>query len=135
VGVGRAHRYGQNFRTYVDTANEYTTLIVQIEHIQAVQNLIAILDVPGIDGVLVGPFDLSASMGKPGFTNDPEVQAAIQQVLHVCQERSKPCGIFMGDAEGGRWALEQGFHMVACASDTLLLTKAFSELLTTLKAK
>jgi len=133
VGVGRAHRYGQNFRVYVDTANQYTTVIVQIEHIQAVQNLEGILEVPGIDGVLVGPFDLSASMGKPGFTDDPEVQAAIERVAQVCQERARPCGIFMGDPAGARWAMEKGFSMVACSTDTLLLHTALGNLLKELK--
>lgn len=129
VGVGRSHRYGANFRVYVDTANDNTTLIVQIEHIQAVENIEAILEVPGIDGVLVGPFDLSASMGKPGYTDDPEVQAAIQRVLDACQQRGRPAGIFTADAAGARQALAQGFTLIACASDTLLLTGALSGLL------
>jgi len=134
VGVGRSHRYGVNFRVYVDTANDNTTLIVQIEHIQAVENIEAILEVPGIDGVLVGPFDLSASMGKPGYTDDPEVQAAIQRVLEACQQRGRPAGIFMADAAGARRALAQGFTLIACSSDTLLFTGALSGLLGELKA-
>lgn len=135
VGVGRAHRYGANFRVYVDTSNEYTALIVQIEHIQAVQNLESILEVPGIDGVLVGPFDLSASMGKPGHTNDPEVREAIERVVNVCQERARPCGIFMGNPEEARWALEKGFNLLACSTDMLLLNGALGNLLGELKAK
>ncbi len=134
VGVGRSHRYGTNFRVYVDTANDNTSLIVQIEHIQAVENIEAILDVPGIDGVLVGPFDLSASMGKPGYTDDPEVQAAIERVLLACQQRSRPAGIFMGDPAGAQWALQKGFTLIACSTDTLQLTNAFSGLLGQLKA-
>jgi 2-dehydro-3-deoxyglucarate aldolase/4-hydroxy-2-oxoheptanedioate aldolase len=134
VGVGRSHRYGANFRVYVDNANENTTIIVQIEHIQAVENIDAILDVPGIDGVLVGPFDLSASMGKPGYTEDPEVQAAIQRVLLACQKHSRPAGIFMADAAGAALALGQGFTLIACSSDTLQLTTAYSGLFGQLKA-
>lgn len=133
VGVGRSHRYGANFRVYVDTANDNTTTIVQVEHIHAVGNVEEILAVPGIDGVLVGPFDLSASMGKPGYVDDPEVQAAIAHVLEACKARNKPAGIFMGDADGARRALEQGFNLVACSTDTLQLTAALGGLLTTLK--
>jgi 2-dehydro-3-deoxyglucarate aldolase len=135
VGLGRSHRYGTNFRVYVDTANDNTTLIVQIEHIQAVENIEAILDVPGIDGVLVGPFDLSASMGKPGYTNDPDVQAAIQRVLQACQQRSRPAGIFMGSADEAKWALEQGFNLIACSTDAMLFTGALADLLSQLKAR
>jgi 2-dehydro-3-deoxyglucarate aldolase len=133
VGVGRAHRYGSNFRVYVDTANDNTTIIVQIEHIQAVENIDAILEVPGIDGVLVGPFDLSASMGKPGYTDAPDVLAAIERVLAACKEHDRPAGIFMGDTAGAKWALEKGFSLVACSTDTMLLTGALGGLLKDLK--
>jgi 2-dehydro-3-deoxyglucarate aldolase len=134
VGVGRAHAYGANFRAYVDSANQDTTLIVQIEHVQAVENVEAILAVPGIDGVLVGPFDLSASMGKPGYTDDPAVQAAIRRVSQACQQRGCPAGIFMGDPAGAAWARAQGFSLVACSTDSILLTAALSSHLAQLKA-
>jgi 2-dehydro-3-deoxyglucarate aldolase len=133
VGVGRAHRYGTNFRVYVDMANDNTSLIVQIEHIQAVENIEAILDVPGVDGALVGPFDLSASLGKPGFTDDPEVKAAIQRVVDACKARNRPAGIFAADAAAAKAALEQGFTLIACSADTMLLTGALSELLKDMK--
>ncbi len=133
VGVGRAHRYGANFRVYVDMANEHTSVIVQIEHIQAVENVEAILEVPGVDAALVGPFDLSASMGKPGFTDDPAVRAAILRVLEACKARGKAAGIFMGDTPGARWAIEQGFTLVACSSDMLQLSGALGGLLKELK--
>ena len=119
---------------YVDSANDATTLIVQIEHIQAVENVDAILDVPGIDGVLVGPFDLSASMGKTGYTDDPAVQAAIQRVLLACRQHSRPAGIFMGDPAGAQWALRQGFTLIACSSEMSQLAAALSGLLGQLKA-
>ena len=84
VGITRAQRYDLTFDDYMQRANEDIAVIVQIEHVKAVSNIEGILDVPGIDGVFVGPFDLSGSMDKPGKINDPEVQAAIQRVVQAC---------------------------------------------------
>ena len=63
VGSGRAQDYGINFEEYLKTANENIVIVLQIEHIDAVKNIESIIDVPGFDAILVGPFDLSASMG------------------------------------------------------------------------
>ena len=73
TGLARAQNYGVAFEAYVRDANRDGLLIVQIEHIEAVNNIDEILSVPGIDGTFIGPYDLSMSMGKPGKLNDPDV--------------------------------------------------------------
>ena len=80
VGIARAHRYGLGFSDYVAEANDGLAVIVQAEHIEAVRDIAAIARVPGVDAVLIGPYDLSASMGKPGQITDPEVRRAIDTV-------------------------------------------------------
>ena len=85
VGIGRAHGYGLKFQEYVQQANENVAVIVQTEHIDAVNNIEAITQVAGVDAVLVGPYDLSASLGRLGDVRHPEVVAAIEQVTQVCQ--------------------------------------------------
>lgn len=93
-GIGRAHQYGLDFAGYVANANENTALIIQIEHIDAVRNLDDILATPGIDGVFIGPYDLSGSMDRLGDVQHPDVQAAIQRVKTGCTQTGIPVGIF-----------------------------------------
>src|SRR5437763_13507579 len=80
VGLARAHGYGMRFQEYMETANERVSVIVQAEHALAVENIEAIVKVEGIDAVFIGPYDLSASLGKMGKINDPVVIDAIEHV-------------------------------------------------------
>lgn len=123
VGVGRAHGYGPEFDDYVRSANERTVVVAQIEHIQAVEAVDAILSVPGLDAALVGPYDLSNSMGKPGQVNDPEVQAAIRRVRQASAARAIPVGIFTGSPQAARSYLEAGFNFVGLSVDAMLLAE------------
>jgi 2-dehydro-3-deoxyglucarate aldolase len=133
VGLARAHAYGPGFKDYVDQANASTTLIVQIEHIRAVENVEAIISVPGVDGVLVGPFDLSASLGLPGQVEEPRVVEAIEHVAQVCQAKGVALSIFAGSLEFARRWMARGFHMLAVSSDVLLFGQALQEMLVNLR--
>ena len=84
VGLSRAQGYGLGFRQYQIWAEEETILIVQIEHIQAVENLEEILAVEGVDGFIVGPYDLSGSLGRPGDFGHAEVAGALSKVQQSC---------------------------------------------------
>jgi 2-dehydro-3-deoxyglucarate aldolase/4-hydroxy-2-oxoheptanedioate aldolase len=128
VGIGRAQGYGADFAQYVARANAEIALLVQIEHVQAVENLEVILAVEGIDGLVIGPYDLSASLGMPGRLDDPQVVALIERVLRVCQERGMPVGIFSADASGARRALQAGYRLVAAGLDSLVFSTAVRKL-------
>lgn len=80
VGLARAQGYGASFQEYKKWQEKETIVIVQIEHIQAVENCFEILSVDGVDAFLIGPYDLSASMGIPGEFSDARVSAALQKV-------------------------------------------------------
>lgn len=121
VGVGRAHGYGMRFQEYVSRINEELVIIVQIEHIEGVRNLEAIAAVPGIDALLVGPFDLSGSMNLLGQITHPEVQAAIERVRAHCQAINIPAGIFAINAEAAKKAIGQGFNLLALGMDVFFL--------------
>lgn len=77
-GFRRAWQYGirDTAEMLAEAAHE-PLVIIQLEHIASAQRLDRILEVPGIDSILIGPYDFSASMGKPGQFNDPEVRAAL----------------------------------------------------------
>ena len=133
VGVSRAHGYGLNFGEYVSGANEAVTVVVQAEHIEAVRNIEQIVAVPGIDAVLVGPYDLSASLGKLGRVNDPEVRAAIDQVTEACLQAGVRLGIFGMTFGAVKPYIEAGYTLIVAGIDTALLGQAAGKLLAQIK--
>lgn len=92
VGLSRAQNYGIGFTEYQEWLKNDAVIIAQIEHINAVNELSGILDVPGIDGIIVGPYDLSASMGYPGEFARVDVVEALNRIDTVCLEKGRPLG-------------------------------------------
>lgn len=124
------HFGGISTQEYVDHADDQTLVIVQIEHIAAVNNLDAILATPGIDTILIGPYDLSGSMGLLGQVTNPQVVAVIDRVIARGREAGIPVGLAgaapdaVADwrakgvswlAIGGDWGFLQGAARVALA--------------------
>ena len=133
VGIARAHGYGQKFQEYISTANDQTAIVIQIEHIEAVKNIEAIVSVPGIDCLFIGPYDLSASMGKTGQTTDPEVQNAIEQVKQAAQKAQISLGIFGTTASAVQPYIQDGYRLIAVGMDASLLGNAAKTIVNTLK--
>lgn len=133
LGFARAQGYGFEVNEYLQTANETITLIVQAESAEAVKNIEAIVQVQGLDAVLVGPYDLSSSLGRPGEVTHPAVQEAIRRVASVCKEANMPVGIFGMTAEAVRPYIEQGFRLIVVGVDTVLLGNASRQLLQQLR--
>jgi len=134
LGFGRAQGFGLKVGEYLERANEDIVLSVQAESATAVKNIETIVKVQGLDAVLVGPYDLSASMGLPGQIDHPDVKAAIQRVADVCMEAGMPVGIFGLTAEAVRPYIEQGFRFIVAGVDTVMLGNAAQNLLKHLKA-
>jgi 2-keto-3-deoxy-L-rhamnonate aldolase RhmA len=133
VGAGRAHGYGLAFQDYLSRANDETVVVVQAEHIEAVNNIEAIVQVPGVDAVLVGPYDLSASLGHIGEVTHPDVIAAIDRVTQACRVVNLPLGIFGMTAEAVRPYIDRGYTLLAVSIDTVLLGAAARQLLVQVK--
>ena len=119
VGTGRAHGYGLQFNEYVANANDEIAVILQAENTSAVKNIADIVRVADVDAILIGPYDLSASIGKMGNINDAEVQAAISKITKTSQDAGVPLGIFAGSAESAKTYLQRGFTLVAISTDCL----------------
>jgi 2-dehydro-3-deoxyglucarate aldolase/4-hydroxy-2-oxoheptanedioate aldolase len=128
VGVARAQGYGSRLRDAIAHANDETIIVAQVEHIAAVANIEEIVDVPGIAAVFIGPFDLSASLGKPGEISAPDVQAAIATIAGAAAEAGLACGIFVVDGEAAGRAFAAGHSLVCAATETLLLSRAAADL-------
>jgi 2-keto-3-deoxy-L-rhamnonate aldolase RhmA len=124
VGITRAQRFDLDFDDYMRRANDEVAVIVQIEHVDAARNIDAILDVPGIDGVFVGPFDLSGSMDKPGKINDPEVQQAIRDIIRACEKRDIARCIYAHTPAHAKTYLEQGYRVIGLCTDYITLARA-----------
>jgi len=133
LGFGRAQGYGLKVSEYLQTANEDILLSVQAESSEAVKNIEAIVQVSGLDAVVVGPYDLSASMGLPGQIEHPDVKAAIQRVAAVCFDAGMPIGIFGITAEAVQPYIAQGFRFIVCGVDTIILGNATRQLLKQLR--
>lgn len=106
-----------DFANYVQQANEQTLVLLQVEHVDGVQNIDSILQVPGVDAIVIGPYDLSGSYGKLGQIQDNEVQAAISTVHEACKRQSMPVGIFALQPEQGQVYLKQGYQLLALGID------------------
>lgn len=125
VGIARAQQYGMAVRECVTTANEQVAVLVQLEHIDAVPCADDILAIPGVDAVVIGPYDLSASMGRPGELTHPDVVAAVAALAAACTARGVPWGAFAPDAPSAKTHLARGATVIALGTDTLhLLTGA-----------
>ncbi len=134
VGAARAHGYGFAFKEYLAKANDQTVVVVQAEHGDAVSNIEAIAQIEGIDAVLVGPNDLSASLGHLGDMAHPDVVAAIDRVTDACRRAGMPLGIFGMNPAAVKPYLERGYTLIVCGVDTVLLGTAARELLNHIKA-
>ena len=135
VGLGRAHGYGLRFGEYIATANDQTVVMVQAEHALAVENIDAIVRVPGIDALQLGPYDLSASMGKMGQIDDPKVVAAIDRIMNAGLAAGLAIGCFGLSAESIKTYVDRGSNLICAGVDTMLLGKAAKELVRNLHAE
>ena len=133
VGLARAHGYGNSFHEYMTTANEEVSVIVQAEHIQAVENIEKIVAIEGVDAIQLGPYDLSASMNKMGQLEDPEVVAAINHVIETCKKANMPIGWFGISADAVRPYIERGCTLITSGVDTLMLAQAGDRMLNSLR--
>lgn len=136
MGAGRAILFGsgaEEFETYFKNANDEVLVIVQIEHIQAVENIYEILSVPGIDIAFVGPLDLSTSMGLSGQLTHPELQKQYLKVVEACQEHNVTPGI-MSWAGGMEQHLDMGFKLLLGGIDAAILYKGVRDLVKEFKS-
>ena len=123
VGFCRDNDYGLRLKEAVATANDQTFVCVQIEHADALSNIDGILGVQGIDAVMIGPYDLSASMGITAQFDHPEMVAATGMILKACQRRGVAPGIHVvqpNPAEAVSRA-QEGYRFIAYSLDITML--------------
>ena len=122
AAIARASGYDRD-ADYMSRADRDTCLLVQIETRLGLDNLEAIAAVDGVDGLFIGPADLSASLGHPGDPTAPAAQAAIDDGLRRIVASGKAAGIIMGDEALARRAMALGATFVAVGTDVSLLSR------------
>lgn len=135
VGLYRAQGYGRTFEDYKQWLVKESVVIVQIENINAVNCIDDIFAVPGIDAFLIGPYDLSGSMGMPGELTHPKVEKAITRVMAAAKKNGIPAGYHSvsADPQAARNRIKQGFRFLGFSLDSIFLGTAAVDAMAALK--
>lgn len=135
VGLARAQGYGFNFENYRDEIAPKVKLIVQIEHINAINELDEILSLEGVDGSFIGPYDLSGSLGKPGQYNEEDVKAAIEKYEIIAKKYDKWIGFHVvpPDYKFVKEKQDKGYNFIAFSFDAYFMGHSIREQLKNIK--
>ena len=126
VGLARAQKYGNAFQEYLkwqSDANDGPVVVVQIEHIDAVNNLKNILSVEGVDAFIIGPYDLSCSMGIPGEFNNPKFKQVVESIISISNEMNAVSGLHVVEPDLLKLdeAIKMGHKFIAYSVDIRML--------------
>lgn len=127
AGASRAQAYGLRFQEYVERANDDLIIVLQVEHIDAVNAIEEIAAVERVDVIFVGPFDLSGSLGRLGDTTHPEVLEAIDRVVEACRAADKRLGILAKDGADARHWRDRGFNYLPITFDGMIIGNAMKQ--------
>lgn len=136
VGLSRAQGFGANFDGYKKWVLEEAIVVAQIEHIDAVNNIDQILAVDGIDATIIGPYDLSGSLGFPGEYEREDVKKAISKVKDACMKAGKPYGFHVIESAPDNMVrrIEEGARFLAYSTDFFFLGDCAKSGMNALKA-
>jgi len=124
VGYSRANLYGKSFYEY-NYISQNPFIVAQIEHVEAVNNLEAISKCKGLDAILIGPYDLSASINKTGKFNDKEYINLINKIFKICKKNKIPFGYHVVDPDLNKLKkiIKKGCNFIAYSTDAMILNK------------
>lgn len=133
VGLARAHEYGLSFGEYLSSADEDTCVVIQAETSGAIDDIENIVQLDGVDAILIGPYDLSANLGYTGELDHPEVVSAISKVERACKQADVKLGYFGVNAEAVLPYKEKGFTLLTIGVDSLFVLNSANALLEEMK--
>ena len=134
VGLARAQKYGSSFKEYQAWLKESSILVVQIEHIEAVNNLEEIFSYDGIDAFIIGPYDLSASMGMPGEFNHPDFLNALTKIKEAGVKFNLPGGthVVEPDVEELKNRISDNYKFIAYSVDIRMIDSSCNRIFSAL---
>ena len=126
IGLARAQGYGTQFQEYLDWEKTGSIVIVQVEHIDAVDSLEEIFSIDGVDGYIIGPYDLTSSIGIPGQFEHPDFLSAMEKIHLVASKLNMKGGIHVIEPEPDQLIqrIEEGFRFIAYSLDIRMLDAA-----------
>jgi 2-dehydro-3-deoxyglucarate aldolase len=126
VGLARAQGWGRQFIEYKDETADQFLLIAQIEHIDAVNNIDDIFGSGFIDAYIIGPYDLSASLGSPGNFDKSEFISALEKIKESAKKHNIPSGFHLVEPDTGKLKelIQEGYSFIAYSVDTVILREA-----------
>jgi 2-keto-3-deoxy-L-rhamnonate aldolase RhmA len=117
----------------MEDRNRDCLIIPQCETRECLEHIEDILGIEGVDGIFIGPFDLSIALEKPGQFADAELTAAFDRVLRACKAAHKPAFIFAPSVSAAKLRLEQGFDSVTCSADLNVLIETYQSIMAELR--
>lgn len=120
--------YAEGLSGYMRESNARTLLIPQCETLGCLEHIEEITALPGVNGILIGPYDLSIAMGLDGQFAHPAFRAAVSRILSACRANGKMSMIFVGSAEDMRQRLHEGFDNILFGLDILSLMGHYSDI-------
>ncbi len=123
VGYCRANMFGRDFTAYLNGPSRETLVVAMIEHVDAIEHLDGILTVPELDAIMVGPYDLSGSMGVPGQFNNPEFEQAMSAIAAAAKKHGVPMGahVVQPDPKLLKQRMAEGYSFLAYGIDAVFL--------------
>lgn len=132
-GWGFAEHASQGYGPYMAAANRETMLIPQCETAGCLEHIEEIAAMEGVDGIFVGPLDLSIALGVPGQKDAPVMKEALKRVVATCKRNQKPVFMFCGDAAAAKIWLGAGFDSIALGLDTAIYIRAYRSMIEEIK--
>ena len=120
---------------YMEQSNERLLMLPQCETREALAHIEEIAAIPGLDGIFIGPFDLSISMGIPAQFDHPDFTAALLRIQNACREAGKLCLIYANSLPEGKARLAEGYDAVAVSMDSAVFTEAYRSLVQQLRGR
>ena len=129
VGFSRSNKFGKEFKSYINSKT-HPVIIGMVENKKALKNLDKILKVKNLDCVLIGPYDLSASLGIPGKFNDLKFKNALKFIKLSCKKNKMPCGLHLIEPNFKKLKkyINDGFNFIPYSTDTYILNQAIDKM-------
>lgn len=136
TGIYRAQNYGESFKEYRFSANEKIVVIIQIEHKIAVEKIDEIVQVAGLDGLMIGPYDLSSTYGITGEIDHPIMKESIDKVMSAAKAAHIGIGTHVVDSSSVllKDTLTKGFSFVVYSNDSIILSRHYNEVMKVMRS-
>ena len=132
--AGYGHEdFARNVDEYFKICNEETLLILQCETMGCLENIETIVNIKGVDGIFIGPYDLSIDMGIPAQFENTQFIQAIDRILKACKDAKKFSFIYAGNNATAKKYLADGFNGVAVYTDTAVYINAYKAIISDIK--